>query len=124
MKNFNQSILNINEDDLDFLLEKSENNESEIQSEDKCERIICDIGKNILYFDHYNIFKINDIDYLILKELKSNKMISQNKNFEEKHKLFLNEKEENIIRKNFQLEKFNINNKLSQILNKSFIILG
>ena len=110
--------------------------ECEDEEKNKESNEIWILGKSILSFDYFNSLKINDIDYLIYHEIKSNKMFLDNladngivgiynKNEElPTYHDYLYLIETNILKKYFRLDKFNISSKLSQIVNRSTLILG
>ncbi len=148
MKKFNDSIINIAEDELNFILKQNEpiySKTNQIDERDKklqktldknrenmtssINSNILKIGRNILSLDYFNSLKILDIDYLILFEFKTNKLLSRNIEIylEEKFDFtsLYNQIGEIILNKFIQaFDRYNIQNKLTQILKKSLLILG
>jgi hypothetical protein len=148
LKKFNDSIINIAEDELNFILKQNEpiySKTNQIDERDKklqktldknrenmtssINSNILKIGRNILSLDYFNSLKILDIDYLILFEFKTNKLLSRNIEIylEEKFDFtsLYNQIGEIILNKFIQaFDRYNIQNKLTQILKKSLLILG
>ena len=139
-------MIKIENDEKLFLLEQTQsyyNRESqkEINCEDeyknKENNEFWKLGKSILSFDYFNSLKLYDIDYLIHHEIKTNKMLRDNIADNQIGGGIYNKNEEvptyhnnydlietNVLQKYFGLNKFNISSKLTQIVNRSLIILG
>ncbi len=120
-------MISISQEEINYLLSNCELEENEIKQSGKLKTNESKWNPEeakIFSLDYFNSLKIKDIDYLILYELNTNKIL-MNENIKEKINSLYNKKIEKVSNKIFHLrDKVDFTHKLSELLNRSEIYLG